>query len=266
MELGGLSTVNVELVNFCNKNCHICKQRQLERNNPIIKANMGEMEFNLVKKISEQLPSGIVVQLHLNGEGLLYSQFGKAAGLFNRQITNLLTNSKLILEKFGEIISHIDTLTISIVQDDPEWEEQYEILKYIATLKGNIKLPNIILRINGKVDFKKYEIFGFPIAKREIHNIDGKFDYIIKPIISEIGICLDMISHLVITKDGKIYPCPNISYNESGLLGNIKDNTLVEIWNGKRRKEWIKYHIQGRRDKVEFCKDCQYFGIPTCRG
>src|SRR3990167_8779999 len=82
----GLSTVNVELTSRCNKKCWMCGRRKVDREYPQIAMKYGDMNFELAKSIAGQLQEGIVIQLHDNGEPLLYPRFGEAIGLFNRQI------------------------------------------------------------------------------------------------------------------------------------------------------------------------------------
>lgn len=82
------------------------------------------MDFGLVKSIAEQLPEGIVVQLHNNGESLLYPRFGEAAKLFNKQIRCLDTNGKLLIEKADEITDNLNTITVSVIENDDEADEQ----------------------------------------------------------------------------------------------------------------------------------------------
>ena len=38
--------------------------------------------------------------------------------------------------------------------------------------------------------------------------------------------------------------------------GNINDNTLMEIWNGNKRTEFLKMMLRGDRFKHPYCKDC----------
>jgi len=109
----GLTTVNVELSSRCQKACWMCGRRKIDKKYPNIKMNYGDMDFQLVKAIAEQLPDGIVVQFHDNGEPLLYPRFGEAVRLFDCQIKCMDTNGKLIVEKANEIIDNLDTLTIS---------------------------------------------------------------------------------------------------------------------------------------------------------
>lgn len=259
---GGLTTVNVELTSLCNKNCWMCGRRKTERDYPELVLKYGNMDFELVKSIAKQLPEGIVVQLHNNGEPLVYPRFGDAVKLFNKQITNIVTNGKLLVEKADEIIGNLDTLAISVFENDSEAEEQYKIMEEFFKLKGNQK-PNVIIRLNGDVDQTRYEKFEVPFAKRAIHAAMGSFNYKKDPIIPEIGICLDFLNHLAINKDGDVSICVRFDPKRLGVLGNLKEKNLEEIWNSKNRLEWLEYHKQGRRDKIPLCSYCHFWGVPT---
>lgn len=155
----GLNTANIELTSRCNKNCWMCGRRKIEREYPEIAIKYGDMEFELVKSIAKQLPEGIVVQLHNNGESLLYPRFGDAVRLFNKQIKCLDTNGKVIIEKADEIMDNLDTLTISTFENDEEWEEQYKLTKEFLKIKGDRK-PNVIIRCLGNMDLDRYKKLG----------------------------------------------------------------------------------------------------------
>jgi len=148
--LNGLTTVNIELTSRCNKNCWMCGRRKIERDYPEL-ANYGDMKFDLVEKIAEQLPKGIVVQFHNNGEPLLYPYLMSALSLFPHQIACLNTNAKLLKEKAKEIIDNLDSLTISVIERDVEAEEQYNIVKEFLELKGASR-PMMIYRLLGDVE------------------------------------------------------------------------------------------------------------------
>jgi len=263
MLLNGLSVVNVELTDFCNKKCKICGRRGREKQFPEIKKTYGEIDFELLKKISKQLPKNIIVQYHWNGESLLYKKFGDAIRLFPNQIKNIVTNGKLLLKKFDEIVDNLDTIAISVFEGDPEAEEQFLIVKEFLVRKGN-KKPFIIIRQNGDVDVDRYKQLGLLVASRAIHAPEGSFNYVHKqPVVPEHGICLDILSHLAINKEGEVSICVRFDPNRLGVLGNVKNNTLSELWNSPKRLEWLRYHIQGQRDKVPLCSKCEFYGLPT---
>lgn len=261
--LDGLCNVNVELTSRCNKNCWMCGRRKVERDYPEMTLEYGDMDFNLVEKIARQLPPNVVVQLHNNGEALLYPRFGDAVRLFSRQVTNVVTNGKLLIEKAEEIIGNLDTLAVSVFENDSESDEQYEIVREFLTIKGDRK-PFTILRLNGRVDHDRYRPLGLLMATRIIHSPMGSFNYRSRtPTIPEIGICLDFLHHLAINRKGKVSICVRFDPKGAGVIGDANEQPLEEIWCSSRRMEWLEYHKQGRRSEVPLCSYCHFWGVPT---
>lgn len=242
----------------------MCGRRKIDAEYPEITMNYGDMDFELVKKIARQLPEGIVVQFHNNGEPLLYPNFGEAIGLFKKQIRCTDTNAKLLLSRADEIIDNLDTITISVIENDPEADEQYEIVKKFLALKGKRK-PLVIYRCLGKVDTKRWAELDGVIAARILHNPLGSFKYTKSPTVPEIGICLEILNHMAISRLGKVSVCVRFDPKGLGIIGDIKETPLIDIWHSPKRKEWIKNHIEGNRNKNSLCSHCDYWGVPTGR-
>jgi hypothetical protein len=240
----------------------MCGRRKIDRDFPEIAMNYGDMKFSLVEKIAEQLPPQIVVQLHNNGEALLYPRFGEAASLFDKQIRCLDTNGKLIVEKADEIIDTLDTLTISVIENDPEGKEQYRLVEEFLDIKGD-KKPNLIYRCLGEVDLEKWKKLPGILATRILHSPLGSFKYQKNPTVPEIGICLDFLSHMIIDRFGKVSICVRFDPKRLGVIGDANKMSLVDIWNGSKRNEWLKYHLQGKREKIPLCSYCEFWGVPT---
>jgi len=241
----------------------MCGRRQREKEKDLQQMNHGDMDFLIVKTAAFSLPVNTVVQLHNNGEPLLYEQFGKAVEQFYRQITNIVTNGKLLLEKSDEIIGNLDTMAISVFEKDGEQDEQYSIMEQFFKLKGD-KKPYTIIRLNGEVDDTRYKKFNVPFARRLIHAPQGSFNYQKgTPTIPEVGICWDFLHHLAVDKDGDVSICVRYDPERLGVLGNIKDISLHNIWHGEKRQQWMEHHKCGRRDLVPLCAKCEYWGIPT---
>ena len=264
--LPGLTTINIELTSRCNKECWMCGRRKIERDFPELVREYGDIEFGLLERIAPQLPDRIVVQLHNNGEPLLYARLGEAIGLFSRQITSLDSNGKLLLQKADEIIGRLDTLAISVIEKDPEADAQYAIMKEFLKLKAERK-PHVVLRLNGEVDAARYAEFGVPLARRILHSPMGSFRYRKQdPTIPEIGICLDFLNHPAISAQGKVSICVRFDPKGVGVIGDVRTQSLEEIWNGRQRLEWLEHHKQGRRKNVPLCSACEYWGVPTGGG
>lgn len=265
MEYGnlyGLTCINVELTSRCNKNCHICGRRKRDKDISITQ-NYGDMPWELLQKISKQCIPGVMIQFHNNGEGLLYHRLGEAFDLFKFQHKSITTNGKLLVEKQAEIIGKLDTIAISVIESDPEAESQLATIKDFLTIKGS-RGPLVVLRLNGDVDDSKYKELGCLITRRALHAPEGSYNYVsVTPTIPEHGLCLDLLSHLAISKDGDASVCVRFDPEKKLVLGNIKEKSLVELWNSRKRHEMIKLHKQGRRDLCDGCSQCDFYGIAT---
>ena len=258
----GLYSLHLELTSRCNKNCWMCGRRKIDREYPQVALRYGDMSFALVEKIARQLPEGIVVQFHNNGEPLLYPRFREAVKLFEHQIKCMNTNAKLIIEKADEIIDNLDTLSISVIEKDPEGDEQYELVRKFLEIKGERK-PHVIFRCLGNVDLERWGKLDGIIATRILHNPLGSFNYKKKPTVPEIGICVEILNHMAINRSGEVSICVRFDPKRLGVIGDANSIPLMEIWQNPLRKEWVKNHIEGRRDRIPLCSYCDFWGVPT---
>ena len=263
MALDGLTCINIELTDRCNKKCWMCGRRKIDALYPEIAEKRGDMDFELLKKIQMQLPKDVVVQLHQDGEPMLYPRLKEAIELFDDQITNIVTNGKLLVEKADDIIGKLDTLSISVIENDHEADEQYGIIEKFLEMKEDQK-PLTIIKLVGKVDGERYKKFNAPITKRTIASPMGTFDYEGKqPAMPEIGICWDFLHHLTVKKNGDVHICPTFDPDKIGFLGNVNESSLDKIWDGEKRRKWLGHHVKGERKKVPLCADCDYWGVPN---
>ena len=265
--LDGLSVVNIELTSRCQKSCWMCGRRKLEQ---LQKADWGDMDTDLACKIADWLPENIVVQFHSNGEPLLHPHFGLIVEHYKKQIKCLSTNGKLLVAKANEIIENLDTLTISVIENDPEGDEQYKIVKKFLEIKKDRK-PFMIYRLLGDISLDnqypnlKHRWYQLPgiVATRTLHNPMGSFEYKRKVTIPEVGICQDLLSHLVIDRYGDCYPCVRFNPFKYNNLGNITKDKLLDIWDNSLRKYLMQEHIKGNRGCSPLCKKCEFYGVPT---
>jgi len=68
-------------------------------------------------------------------------------------------------------------------------------------------------------------------------------------------VCAQIFKSLQVQADGEVVPCC-VDWNRVNLLGNIKRNSLLEIWNGKKIRNLQIKHLQGKKGTLETCKDC----------
>ena len=236
MSFEGLTNLNIELTSRCQKSCHMCGRRKLKD------AEWGDMDYELVKSIAKQIPLGVVVQFHDNGEPLLYPRLGEALGLFRGNIRCLDTNGKMLIKQCNAIIEKMDTITVSVFEGDPEASEQWMIVREFMNIKGDRK-PRVIARCLGDVNLSNYYEVADMVVTRTLHNPMGSFDYKKKVTIPEIGICLDALSHLVIKRDGKVSMCVRFDPEGLGTIGDATSDTLSDIWGGSIRSEYLSIYL-----------------------
>jgi len=251
----------LELTSRCQKNCWMCGRRKIEKEFPSL-AQWGDMPYEMVREISQQTPKGIVVQFHNNGEPLLYPMLGRALREFDSHIRCFNTNGKILLAKADEIINNLETLTVSVVEGDSEQEEQYEITREFILLKRDRK-PSMVFRCLGHIENmgRWRELEGI-VATRILHRPEGSFGYAKPVTVPEVGICLDLLTHLAIDRYGNISLCVRFDPQGDLRLGNIKEITLEEAWNSEKRRYYIARHIEQRRSELQGCQRCEYWGVP----
>ena len=258
------SIINIELTSRCNKKCWMCGRRKIDKKYPEIKMNYGDIDFELLKKIEPQIPDGTLIQFHNNGEPLLYHRIGEALKLFQNKIRSFDTNGKLLTEKFEEIIGNLESLTVSTFEKDEESIDQYNKLIKFLEIKGDRK-PIVVIRVLGDVGEKMLRLYketGCLIAPRILHSPMGSFSYKKKTVIPEHGFCLEMLCHPAINRFGEVSTCVRFDPLCEAVLGDLKEQTFEEIWNGSKRKKWLELHLNGKRSEVPLCSKCEFWGIP----
>lgn len=259
--MNGLASINIELTNRCNKQCWICGRRKREAKGAVYNR---DIHWDMLCDIAKQVPNNITVQLHNNGEPLLYPKFKDAVILFSHCYTNIVTNGKLLVEKANEIIGNLDTLSVSMFEDDDEADEQEEILTEFLRLKGARK-PFVTARLIGNVDNDLAVTLGLPIVRRVLHAPQRSTHYLKHdPPIPETGVCWDLLTRLAIDTKGDVSVCVRHDPERKLVLGNLREWSLEELWECEKRRLMILMHLRGERSTVPYCgNQCDYYGIPN---
>ncbi|MFH0906930.1 MAG: radical SAM/SPASM domain-containing protein [bacterium] len=269
-----------ETTSACNLKCKICPRT---KGNTLI----GNMDFELFKRIVDEANSygPRTFSLHLFGEPLLAPNFSKMIKYIkqtNKANTIILTtNGTLLNEKIAKDIieAPVDKITISFTSATKDNYEKITSFNKLETFEKNIlnliKLkkskkatkPCIYVRMivnkNNKNEEKlfknKWKNQPLIVEARPAHNYGGYTP--------EASFRKDII------KKTKRYPCyhlwlsPAIHWNgdvsvccddwgRKALLGNIKNQTIHQIWNSEKIKRYRQYHLKGLYEKVPLCGKC----------
>lgn len=267
----------VETTNACNLKCKMCVRG-------MIPLKIGSMDFGLFKKILDESANygSRNFCLHLFGDPLLSQDIAKMIKYIkfkNPKNTILLTTNGTLLtkEKAEEIISNnVDKIVISVHSADKEKYENITGVNMLAKVEENIKnlieikkkskrnVSKIYLRMvtpdkesndvkNFRAKWKKYPV---TVDIRILHNYGGKIDNRLaksKPI--KRYPCYHLWLSPGIAWDGEVSICCD-DLERQAIIGNIKNSTMSEIWQGDTLKKYREYHLNGEYYKIPVCKNC----------
>ncbi len=271
----------IETTNVCNLNCIMCPRREMTR-------KMGIMDLGFFKKIVDQAkPYNRWILLHGMGEPLTDKHifemidYCESNGIKVELSTNctLLDKEnakKLLKTKLSRLILSVDAVT----------EGTYKKIRRQGDFNKVMENINNFLEMKKESRSKTEIVLQLIVMKenkKEINDFVGKWQgkvskVLVKPFsswagqLSEIGelgeegyryqnavpktrpACYYLWKSVVVQWDGKVVPCCR-DFNSKIVLGDLKEQTLAEIWKGKKIKAMRKAHLEGRF-KNTLCDNC----------
>ncbi|MFA6428770.1 MAG: radical SAM/SPASM domain-containing protein [Candidatus Buchananbacteria bacterium] len=271
----------IEPTSACNFHCKMCP-----RTNG--KSSDGQMDMELFKKIVDEAkkygPRAFC--LHLFGEPLLAPNFSAMIQYIkeaNKNNTILLTTNGFLLNqtiatnlvKFG-----VDKIAISFTSPDRETyfknvgvdalfkvEENIKQLISIKKQKKSHK-PLIFVRMitnqetnqQAKEFLNKWRKKEVIAETREMHNYGGNIDNSYIKGHKRRYPCYHLWLSPAIHWNGDVSICCD-DYARQALLGNVKKETLHEMWTGNKINHYRKLHLQGKYRQTPLCSKCDVWNI-----
>lgn len=267
--------VLIEPVSSCNLKCGMCFQSD---NTFIKKEFMGKMDMELYKKIIDECckEGTKAITFGSRGEPTIHQNFKEFIDYANNKFMDLkiITNAtKLDDELIHKIFqSNISQVVFSI---DSEKKQEYEEIrkfgKYDEVLQ-NVKNYNKIkkeykncktttrisgVKVRDSQDPKSFSSFWSEYADEVVMKpayprwntyINEKMDELTKP-------CEYWWERMYVWFDGKVNPC-DADYKSYLSYGNVKENTIKDIWNSNKLKNYREQHLSGNRGNITPCDRC----------
>lgn len=70
-------------------------------------------------------------------------------------------------------------------------------------------------------------------------------------------VCPIQLCAAAVNWDGSVSLC-NEDWQHVNIVGNVNDESLIDIWNGKRVRDFWKMHLSGQRGNSIACRNCDY--------
>jgi radical SAM protein with 4Fe4S-binding SPASM domain len=271
--------VIIENTNACNAHCVFCAHDSLTR-------KIGFMDFSLFRKIIDNCANLKVkeVAIYRLGEPLLDPDFSekvayaKKAGI---ELVSTNTNASLLTEETAIKVldSGLDVIYISLDGNSKEvYEKIRKGLDYNVVEKNirrfielrnsrNREKPAIVFSFCC-IDENKHQVKDFirtwnghgQIWISNIHNWSGKAKVKTKNSVSikRTDPCRILWTELIVSWDGKVPLCC-IDYDDKLIMGDLKNESISDVWGGEKYKKNRKIHMDGDFNKIPLCESCTWY-------
>ena len=233
----------------------------------IVFSGLGEPLMNprLPDYVRMVVEAGIAGRVEIITNGLLLTP-EKSRALVAAGITNINISVQGL-----DAAGYEETCGIRI-----DFERYLENLKYLYEHKGNVQIyiKAIDATLGTKENEEKFfEIFS-PFADRiyiehlvvmqqqmdglrEI--VDGTKNFYGEELDVNRKVCAQSFYFMQIGCEGDIFPCPVPGLGKNLSMGNAKEHTLTEIWNGSRRRGFLRKMLKKEKDQIPDCATCTCF-------
>lgn len=269
-------SLSIETFLGCNARCTMCSVSEWKRKH-------GQMDMDLFNNIIDQVKDFkeeiFQFALFLDGEPLLDDKlheridiskknyiknvgFTTNGFLFNKndRIKNILeSNPDWIVVSFDSLIKeHYEKIRVRL-NYERTLDNIHELIKQrnLKNKKTTICIRYIEQQIN-KSQFKEYFDYFSKILNNELDEIHFAKEH--NWGIGEaqnIGTskCHFIYNRFVIMKDGSVPLCC-IDFNAEELMGNVKDESILNIFNSEKWNNYRNIHSANNRKKIKICENC----------
>lgn len=289
--------INIEFTSYCNLRCSFCSLDH-EKPKVRISPELLEKYFSNLTS-DKRFGKVEVIHLHNGGETLLHPEIAELLAIIKKYkdlaknahrkfpIVHLLTNATPLNEKKSLKVldsEAIDVMEFSMDGGSPErfeemrirakWDIFYQNIQFFCAenQKRDHKIKtNIISVIDSNqtlktdwMDKQFVEVLNMvdTYELRHPHTWAGEVDIEgdssnskNKP--HKIG-CGLLMHQMVFLPNGDISVCC-VDLNSKGVVGNINNDNLFDIYNSKLRRNWLELMFKRRKSEIELCKNCDTF-------
>lgn len=284
--------ITIAPTHFCNFKCFYCTHSSSEDDMKKIDFKKVNLTYDQFKKIAYQIsefPNKVkLIAFSGIGEPLINKELPKMIKLLRdldvAEKIEIFTNGLLLNKELSDqlIEAGVDRIKVSLQGLDEkgyrdvckaniDFEDFMKNLKYFYNNRKNTKVYIKIIDdlINKEQEEYFYETFGDICDEIFIEHLfscqtlkgdcDGKVDgtltvYQEEAIKTEV--CQLLFYSLMCDAEGFIYPCASLGLPKNFAIGNVFEDTIVDIWNNERLCNLRIKHLEKKISSVPVCNEC----------
>lgn len=278
--------VMLDPANVCDMRCNFCPtgQREFTRMRP-----NGVMDFDMYRRIVDQfarMPRKIKKMVFCkDGEPLLNKrlvemlQLARDAGIADKiwLRTNGLKLNPEINTRLAALGIDLIGISVKAMSSDGYKEiagvniDYEKFRENVADLFGKCTQTNVYVNtvnIHSEADsarfFKDFEGISTTCAIEDAHNWSmselhdwrGGGRVVDNTLVPRVACAFPLYSFAV-NWDGQVSACQE-DWAMTNIIGDLRAQSVAEIWNGAQRREFIQTHLDGRRRELPACANCSY--------
>ena len=245
-ETGFCNTVELELRSQCNGACHFCPAAVQYKNRP--DRLMPKKTFEKIISDLRELEYSERICFFVNTEPLLDKRLPEfvrySRKMCPKAVLHVVTNGLLLNKKIGKQLldSGLDLLEINNYSDNHVVKPNIEkFMKEIAP-----QYPGKVCLYNRLINQQLNNRGGYSPNGRTLERPLKAF-------------CQRPFQKMIISVDGTIGLCEHDFYF-SMKMGNVNEESLLEIWNSKNFHKVRQALIHGDRASNSVCSKCDFMG------
>lgn len=267
----------VEPTSICNLKCSMCFQK--DKSFSGTKKFMGKIDFQLFTKVIDEAVAGgtKAITLASRGEPTLHPLFGEMLEYCTGKFYELKINTnairlntelahKILKCKVGMVIFSVDSYDVEgykKIRNSNKFAQVVENIinfhkirsKYYSNYSGVTRAHAV--RVDEDFNSEQfYSFWGSITDEVTISNSVARWDTYNNHKTNNSNPCISALSRMYIWHDGTCNPC-DVDYKSYLAVGNVRDNTIAEIWNGSKFAAFRKTHFNGERATLIPCDRCE---------
>jgi radical SAM protein with 4Fe4S-binding SPASM domain len=269
--------IYIEPTNICNfsSQCYFCAQHTEGYKE---KAGYHQnIPMEIVEKVIADIKAmgGVQsIKLHFIGEGTIHPQLGEIARLactVSNDVMLTTNGTRLFREKAQQLLdSGLHYIRVSIYEETKPATQQ-TILENVLVLRRlrdeqDSKLRIVVKWLSPNKEFGEwvrnvYSSIVDELIHEELRNFSSAFiaaDTLVNhaALTGEQKACALPFYQMIVKANGDVAPCC-VAWDQTLNVGNVMQESLLDIWNGKKLAHIHRLHLEGRRKELSTCSTCE---------
>ena len=196
----------------------------------------------LNKKKADELIDAGITNTNISIQGISPEQYKKTCGV-NVDIYDLIDKIRYLYNNRGKMKLYIKVIDVALESEEDK-KRFYEMFSSICDkiyIEHIVQMQQQHTNITDKVT-PSTNMYGYKCDTNR--KVCGQSFYFL-----QIGCDLD------------IFPCSIPGLRKGFSIGNLKKQSILDIWNGKKRNAFLRAMLRFEKDKFPECKTCVCYNV-----